>query len=367
MKNKSTLYFFVLAIFSMISLSGTSLFANSGVKMRANISGPETICLGGQTTVEYKTDRGMMNYRWSISGGGSFVTTNDIERVMVNWEEIGSHQLTVSYEDPMAPGSPIDGSYSVLFTALPADAGQIIGPDRVCQGQKGVIYTVPVIDYAEQYVWMVPEGASIVSGLNTNEIKVDYGVNAHYGNILVFGVSRCGEGNVSPFFPIGVHEIPETPQITQNGNILHSSSPDGNLWYCDGVIVPGGEKQDLEATRNGRYWTIVTLGGCSSTPSNKLDVELSITGISNTTESAFSIFPIPSNGKFTVTCRSTDNSQMKLRVYNSIGGVVYQNDDVQWDAGSGYQVDIPNAASGLYSVVLQNAKNYFVKNILIKK
>ena len=48
---------------------------------------------------------------------------------------------------------------------------------------------------------------------------------------------------------------------------------------------------------------MVTLGGCTSAASNKVDVDLSATGIKILDESGFSIYPIPNNGKFNVTFR----------------------------------------------------------------
>ncbi len=51
---------------------------------------------------------------------------------------------------------------------------QILGKDAVTLNSKGISYSVPLLDSAG-YSWTVSPGALIVSGQNTNQIKVDWG------------------------------------------------------------------------------------------------------------------------------------------------------------------------------------------------
>ena len=63
--------------------------------------------------------------------------------------------------------------------------GTITGLDTICQGNSGVVYTVPVNSSVITYDWQVPTGSTIVSGQGTNSITVDYGSTAVSGNVSV--------------------------------------------------------------------------------------------------------------------------------------------------------------------------------------
>lgn len=83
---------------------------------------------------------------------------------------------------------------SVSSSALPAGAGPIAGPTAVCAGSQGIGYSVPVIAYANDYIWEVPDGITIQSGQNTNAIQVEYGTEVLTGMISVYGVNSNGNG-----------------------------------------------------------------------------------------------------------------------------------------------------------------------------
>ena len=92
---------------------------------------------------------------------------------------------------------PVSANYAVTVNPLPAAAGTITGTATVCQGQAGVVYSVPAIASATGYTWTLPTGASITAGSNTNSITVTYSASAVSGNITVLGTNSCGSGTVS--------------------------------------------------------------------------------------------------------------------------------------------------------------------------
>jgi len=121
-----------------------------------------------------------------------------------------------------------DGSESVASNILcatpgidlPGAAGAITGTSIVCQGQTNVQYSVAEIEKAEGYNWILPEGASIVSGGNTNAIVVNYSNSSVSGNITVRGTNGCGNGPESPTFAVMVNPLPGTPgTITGQANV----------------------------------------------------------------------------------------------------------------------------------------------------
>ncbi|HMP98746.1 MAG TPA: family 16 glycosylhydrolase [Cyclobacteriaceae bacterium] len=74
---------------------------------------------------------------------------------------------------------------------------KIEGKNFVFENQKNLVYTAP--DYGEgiTYNWTVPDGANIVSGQGTNEIKVEWGTADGTINLTVEGETGCTNNSTS--------------------------------------------------------------------------------------------------------------------------------------------------------------------------
>jgi|GEM_PF-685327 hypothetical protein len=120
----------------------------------------------------------------------------------------GLFNYTVTTSGSSCTPATITGSITV--DPLPDDAGTISGIDELCQGEEGVVYSVPAIANATGYNWTVPPGAVIVAGANTNTITVDYGNSASSGDVTVEGTNACGVGVIS-ILPITVNITPYIP------------------------------------------------------------------------------------------------------------------------------------------------------------
>jgi len=110
----------------------------------------------------------------------------------------------------------------------PGNAGSISGESTVCHGQTGVIYSVPAITNATGYEWTLPQGATITSGANTNQITVSFSSSSTSGSISVYGTNYCnvGNGGVSPNYTITVVPLPVEPiAVTSNKSVVCSNDP----------------------------------------------------------------------------------------------------------------------------------------------
>ena len=82
-------------------------------------------------------------------------------------------------------------------------------------------YTVPAILNATGYNWVLPAGAVIVAGANTNNITVDFPLGVVSGNITVQGTNACTNGIVSTFavvvnpLPIAANNVAGADTVCQ--------------------------------------------------------------------------------------------------------------------------------------------------------
>jgi hypothetical protein len=92
----------------------------------------------------------------------------------------------------------------------PAAAGSIFGPQdgKVCKGQSGVVFSVEPISNTLYYNWSFPPGFTIMSGMGTNTVGVNVENNSANGDVIVYGVNECGNGNASPVFPLTTNSPP---------------------------------------------------------------------------------------------------------------------------------------------------------------
>ena len=118
----------------------------------------------------------------------------------------------------------------------------------ICQGQTGVIYTVPVITNATSYIWTLPFGATITAGANTNSITVDFSSSASSGNITAQGSNICGNGVVSDNFSVTINNCDRTDFFIPEG-----FSPNGDI-VNDVFFIRGLDEYPLNSIAIYNRW-----------------------------------------------------------------------------------------------------------------
>lgn len=115
---------------------------------------------------------------------------------------------------------------------LPEAAGTIAGNLSVCQGEKGVVYTIPEIKNASGYNWILPPGATISSGHNTNSITVDF-IHVTRGDIRVVGTNECGNGIISPKLKVLAGNCNEIDSSLTNRSATVIPNPNEGLFNIE--------------------------------------------------------------------------------------------------------------------------------------
>ncbi len=175
------------------------------------ISGQQIICQIPSAGTQYQAVTGMINYQWSLSGGGTIVSGQGTSQIVVTWTTPGNHTVWVTYTSPSGCQPLITPNLSVQVSQQPGQAGTITGPAEVTLGQSGLIYSVLPVEGATGYVWSLPEGFQISAGANTPSITVNILGNATSGDVSVMAINGCGTGTASP--PLEVLVYLATPNV----------------------------------------------------------------------------------------------------------------------------------------------------------
>ena len=152
-------------------------------------------------------------------------------------------------------------------------------------------------------------------------------------------------GCISPGIEITINShavTPQTPVITLNDNILHSSSPIGNNWYKQDGIITNATTQNYTALVSDIYYVIVTINGCSSLPSNSINVV--ITGDENPAAAGISLkaYPNPFDRELVIE-RTGSYDVAGYEILNSLGQPV-----IKGEVGEKAVIETSSFSRGVY-------------------
>jgi uncharacterized protein (TIGR02145 family) len=315
----------------------------------------------------YITEPGKINYTWSLSQGGSIYWNGGDNLIQVEWNSTGAQWVEVNYTNP-AGCSPFNpGHLDVTVNPLPDSAGTITGVASLCAGEKGISYSVAPVQKAQSYVWSLPAGAAVASGLGTNSITVDFDTNAASGIITVYGNNLCGNGDVSPDFYAQVYPIPPATVIIYDSIVLYSNAPEGNQWYLDGIPIPEATGQTWTPVQTGMYWDVATLNGCSSDTSNNIQITSLVYNVGTTSAGRhIMVYPVPNDGSFKVRFLASQDQHFTITIYNILG-VVIQTIDELIVKNSIRTIDLRPIPEGIYNVAFRTGNDLIVRKIVVNR
>jgi len=150
---------------------------------------------------------------------------------------------------------------------------------------------------------------------------------------------------------------PTTPTISVNGKVFVSDSPTGNQWYNSNGAIAGATNQNYQATSDGNYYVITTLDGCSSSPSNS--IQLTMTGLMSLNEDEVTkIYPNPVSDELNIETPKNENQQ-SIEISNELGQVVLKKIFIQKTS-----VSMSHFAAGLYVIKIDDGKIVEFKKII---
>ncbi len=291
----------------------------------------------------------------------------------------------------MTPMETMQQVYSLFFTS--ANVGYIAGSSglilktttggipflaingqpesqTVCDGDSAV-FSVAATGTGLSYQWrkgMAPlVNGGAVSGATSSRmvlfpVKVS-DMSADY-NVLVraAGMSPIPSSNAS----LIVHPIPAVPVVSADTYFLTSSAASGNQWYHDGVPISGatGHTYVVPVNATGHYWTMVTIEGCQSDPSNHVYVHG--LGLNDPEFDGIHVFPNPCDNHFSIRLDCRRASRLSLEMYDILGKKVYAGDFYMQSGENTISVHPGNLQSAFYSIILRSGRSYVAEKIMIR-
>ncbi|SOC78708.1 Por secretion system C-terminal sorting domain-containing protein [Salinimicrobium sediminis] len=173
----------------------------------ASIFGSDIVCPGTSETYSITPIDGATEYIWTLPSGWTGNSTT--EEITVTTAQSGSGTITVKAKNDCGTGPAASFAVSVDKPA-PVMSGTITGPAEVCSTATNLVYSIPAITNATDYIWTLPSGWSITSGTGSNSITVS--ATSSSGNISVMAKNTCGDSSPSANFVVNsVSGAPATP------------------------------------------------------------------------------------------------------------------------------------------------------------
>lgn len=174
----------------------------------------------------------LLTYSTYVGGHGDeerpdLALDSDIQAYLVSW--------TSSWELATTSGAyqeQLRGYYDLFiakFNPCPiVQPGPIDGQIDVCAGETGLIYSVAAVAGASGYTWILPNGATLLAGQNTNQISVDFGSES--GQLRVRTETPCGP---SPWQSLAITVSPHAQPSAIDGETLLCAEESGILYAID--------------------------------------------------------------------------------------------------------------------------------------
>lgn len=146
------------------------------------------LCGGGTFTYTVQPVAGATSYTWSVPSGCTITSGQNTNQIQVVVPSTFSGSGTIAVTPRNACGNGTQYRFTI-FGVLYYPGTSINGPSSVTPGQANVQYSLP-FTAGVTYNWLVPSGASIITGQGTNSITVNFGTSG--GNVSVTIVNACG-------------------------------------------------------------------------------------------------------------------------------------------------------------------------------
>ena len=192
------------------------------------------------------------------------------------------------------------------------------------------------------------------------------------GSYVVTSFNVCGDSAVSSATVVKVNPLPASPTITyvvdtMTGNVIFTSNETtGNRWYANGSIISGQLGQTYTTTWQsvvGKSISAAVIDGNGCISPKSTAVIAIPTGINESANHFFKLFPNPNNGIFTLNINPAQGSY-NLTIRNIVGQVVYGQSVLP--NSNKLDFNFSNLEKGIYFLTLSNKGFEKTEKVVLK-
>jgi len=279
----------------------------------------------------------------------------------------------------------------LILGPKPGQAGIPLGESTICQASTGNIFSVSPIPLATSYEWIIdsPDAGTINGTGNTISLDAaEYFTGTAF--LYVRGVNDCGGGNISEPFTLNIIPAPEAPDETPSGpdmvdlrNGLNSTftAPEvpgatGYAWKIDpesaGSLNADGLQLEVTWAPDFRGDASISYAvvseSCTGHYSQPIVVKVKNTlGINEFNAYNVAVFPNPNTGKFSLTINSGKQSEVKIKVFDILGTLVFSEEDVMVFGKMTKSIDFSSLPKGIYHLKVEGDSGTSIVRIVIDR
>jgi len=242
----------------------------------------------------------------------------------------------------------------IQITTTPV-AGTVTGTTQLCEKEVAQLFLIGSSGEVQWQESLNNEGWKDIDGANTTFYQSDPLTESKYFRAKV----TLGTTVYSNEIFVEVSPVPEKPIITKTENSLTSSATEGNQWYNQDGLIPGATGKNFTPIENGTYFTIVTLGNCSSEPSNSILIDDLSIGGNAIKDGHFTLFPNPTNEQLRIT-----NYELRIKrviLIDMLGKEVInslQNNVTE------ATINLSKIPTGIYQVKIETETGVYISKIV---
>ncbi|MDI3545765.1 MAG: hypothetical protein PWP68_1182 [Rikenellaceae bacterium] len=254
-------------------------------------------------------------------------------------------------------GSQNSNIINLTINPLPNAGTASASPQSICQNSNitlSLMGNTPLATIQWQYS---TDGSTWYNIPGANSTPYNY--NASIIGTMYFRAiitNDCGNATSNVVSTI-VKPLPPTPVISQISDdpiILQSSATLGNQWFNQNGPIAGATSQNYVVTENGTYYVIVTIDGCSSAPSNTINI--TNVGIDTYNNQNITVFPNPANDHLNII---SDKNIQKLQLVDMLGNLVISTHETS--------INVSNYSDGIYQLIILFDDNRLIIPVIIQK
>ncbi|MGY5849907.1 Ig-like domain-containing protein [Salegentibacter sp. F14] len=264
------------ADYTTLNGSTKTLTVDDGTPEATSITqgnGEQSFCPGASGILfQVPTDTKIDSYSWQVPSGWSITGGDNTNEITVTAGQLGDDGQ-ITFTGSSNDCGSVTATYEVMVkNPAPVITSQVIsGETTVCHSDSGIVYSIPEVQYASNYIWSVPGNWVINSGNGTNSITVSAGTDN--GDIKVIAENDCGQSAPVSLAATSIDQVPAQP--TAISSSLWDSQTSSNDPICppaSGITFSVSEATDADS-----YNWILPTGWEISSGANTSSITVKVT------------------------------------------------------------------------------------------